>query len=323
MNADEILRAVREARSAGDFKKATRLARRLRGVSTTPIQQILALLIDAAADVDAGRWREAVLDLDVAVDVARRHRLDRALASVLDERGVAMIADGRAEAGVRDCLASAQHLRELSLAGGVAEALVHAASAVVETYEQRSAWLKAALNAAEKMGSGLLAGDVHEALGRLLSERQLWEQSWYHYAEARRQFLRAEDCVREAENVVQFMSALRRGDPAWQRFPAGDRLADRLNIKLVPPVSHSLMAISWLFNPAVPPFVGTRGDPKHKSSGWHLWSGDPHDDSRLDRHNLVHAHHLVDALPEIAPYLALPSGYSFAIAPGTEQLDRP
>ncbi len=55
------------------------------------------------------------------------------------------------------------------------------------------------------------------------------------------------------------------------------------------------------------------------TSGWFLWAGETfsYDD---DWFQPLHVHHLIEKLPEVIPYLALPAGWRFLIAPGYEDV---
>ena len=61
------------------------------------------------------------------------------------------------------------------------------------------------------------------------------------------------------------------------------------------------------------PFNGLRHAPEKDTNGWYLWGSDrfPADDGFVPSH----AGHLVDDRPEVVPYLALPPGWRFLIAP--------
>ncbi|TDM05502.1 MAG: hypothetical protein C4K60_12105 [Ideonella sp. MAG2] len=59
------------------------------------------------------------------------------------------------------------------------------------------------------------------------------------------------------------------------------------------------------------PIYGVRVKPENGTEGWYIWAGE-----RSDEHDFfqpVHAAHIIDLLPEAAPYLALEPGYKFII----------
>ena len=55
------------------------------------------------------------------------------------------------------------------------------------------------------------------------------------------------------------------------------------------------------------------------TSGWYLWTGGTLDD-RDDFFRAVHQAHVTELLPMVTPYLALPPGYRFLLAPGHEDV---
>jgi hypothetical protein len=67
------------------------------------------------------------------------------------------------------------------------------------------------------------------------------------------------------------------------------------------------------------PLHGLRHPPAKDTNGWYLWAGG---EPRTDEHFFepVHIEHLAELRPELAPYLALPPGWRFLIAPGHEDV---
>jgi hypothetical protein len=67
------------------------------------------------------------------------------------------------------------------------------------------------------------------------------------------------------------------------------------------------------------PVNGLRHKPEGETSGWYIWAGeelseDPNFFAPL------HVKHLAEWCPEVVPYLALPPGWRFLIAPGYEDV---
>ena len=62
------------------------------------------------------------------------------------------------------------------------------------------------------------------------------------------------------------------------------------------------------------PVNGLRHPVENDASGWFIWAGEvlPHED---DAFETMHLSHLDEVRPEIVPYLALPPGWRFLIAP--------
>ncbi len=67
------------------------------------------------------------------------------------------------------------------------------------------------------------------------------------------------------------------------------------------------------------PLNGLRHPPECGTSGWFIWGGE-----KLTTHpdffRSVHVHHARELCPEVLPYLALPPGWRFLIAPGHEDV---
>ncbi|MEV0158386.1 hypothetical protein AB0H57_32570 [Micromonospora sp. NPDC050686] len=53
-----------------------------------------------------------------------------------------------------------------------------------------------------------------------------------------------------------------------------------------------------------------------RSSGWYIWSGEDFPEVFEPQHVV----HVVELLPEIEPYLDLPPGWRFLLAPGCEDV---
>ena len=68
------------------------------------------------------------------------------------------------------------------------------------------------------------------------------------------------------------------------------------------------------------PINGLRHAAAGRASGWYLWAGGEIDQSDPSFLRSVHAAHLGDVHPEVVPYLALPPGWRFQIAPGHEDV---
>ena len=67
------------------------------------------------------------------------------------------------------------------------------------------------------------------------------------------------------------------------------------------------------------PLNGLRHPPTNGTSGWYLWAGEEF--SEDERFFLPHhQRHLDEWCPEAIPYLALPPGWRFLIAPGCEDV---
>ena len=65
------------------------------------------------------------------------------------------------------------------------------------------------------------------------------------------------------------------------------------------------------------PINGLRHPPRDDTTGWYIWAGgEPSDNPNF--FEPLHVKHLVEWCPEVLPYLQLPPGWRFLIAPGVE-----
>ena len=67
------------------------------------------------------------------------------------------------------------------------------------------------------------------------------------------------------------------------------------------------------------PLNGLRHRPVDGTSGWYFWAGELLSDAD-DFFAPYHLVHLEETRPELLPYLALPPGWRFLIAPGQEDV---
>ena len=68
------------------------------------------------------------------------------------------------------------------------------------------------------------------------------------------------------------------------------------------------------------PIHGLRHARAGQSSGWFIWAGREVDRSDEEFFKAAHIAHLPDQLPEVLPFLALPPGWRFLLAPGYEDV---
>jgi hypothetical protein len=67
------------------------------------------------------------------------------------------------------------------------------------------------------------------------------------------------------------------------------------------------------------PINGLRHRPEGDTTGWYIWAGgEPSNDP--DFFEPLHVEHLTEWCPDVIPYLQLPPGYRFLIAPGHEDV---
>jgi hypothetical protein len=97
-------------------------------------------------------------------------------------------------------------------------------------------------------------------------------------------------------------------------------VCERFGVAPVPaPPRLKLGAGSNLGDPQAGPVNGLRHPPTEKTSGWYLWrGGEPGSDPEFFQP--IHAAHLLARCPEAIPYLQLPPGFRFQLAPGHEDV---
>lgn len=66
------------------------------------------------------------------------------------------------------------------------------------------------------------------------------------------------------------------------------------------------------------PWNGMRNNIEGDTTGWYIWAGEWSDDPEF--FVPLHVKHLAAWRPEVLPYLALPPGWRFLIAPGYEDV---
>lgn len=102
------------------------------------------------------------------------------------------------------------------------------------------------------------------------------------------------------------------------RRMAGESIYDRLALPPEYPAPASKLGVSESALSGEWPLHGLRHRPDPLTNGWFIWSGEYSDAD--DFFVPLHFEHVEDRLPAAAPYLALPPGYRFLIAPGHEDV---
>lgn len=88
----------------------------------------------------------------------------------------------------------------------------------------------------------------------------------------------------------------------WEMAPLGMKAGVALNVR------SSLV-----------PLNGLRHPPRGDSSGWYLWAGEELSED-LDFFVALHVEHLGEWCAAAVPYLGLPPGWRFLVAPGYEDV---
>lgn len=67
------------------------------------------------------------------------------------------------------------------------------------------------------------------------------------------------------------------------------------------------------------PINGIRIRPEHGTTGWYIWAGEEMSEA-ADFFEPLHVAHLEEWCPLVLPYLELPAGWRFQVAPGYEDI---
>jgi hypothetical protein len=92
----------------------------------------------------------------------------------------------------------------------------------------------------------------------------------------------------------------------------------RVGVPFVPPSTFEKVGIA-LSTIHLQPLNGLRNSPAHGTCGWYIWGGGDLS-TAPDFFQPLHVHHLAERCPAVLPYLALPPGYRFLIAPEHEDV---
>ncbi len=87
----------------------------------------------------------------------------------------------------------------------------------------------------------------------------------------------------------------------------------------VPSPENQKVGIALNVRTALRPIHGVRCLPENGTTGWYIWAGGEMSED-LDFFKPLHVGHLVDWCPDVLPYLELPPGWRFLIAPGYEDV---
>jgi hypothetical protein len=99
-----------------------------------------------------------------------------------------------------------------------------------------------------------------------------------------------------------------------QYFEEQQALCTRCNAPFFGTPGHLKVGISRNVKERVQPINGLRHPPDGDTSGWYIWAGEALSDAP-DFFVPLHAEHLKDWCPSVIPYLGLPPGWRFLIAP--------
>jgi hypothetical protein len=85
------------------------------------------------------------------------------------------------------------------------------------------------------------------------------------------------------------------------------------------PEPRSKVGIASNVRNGLVPLNGLRHQPVGETNGWYIWAGTELSDA-ADFFDPLHVEHVARRCPEVLPYLALPPGWRFLIAPGHEDV---
>lgn len=101
--------------------------------------------------------------------------------------------------------------------------------------------------------------------------------------------------------------------------PAQERLCARFGVRPVAAPADVRSGVARNVGPGAWPVNGLRHPPEGGTTGWYLWAGEQWSDAP-DFFEPLHTGHLAERCPDVLPYLALPPGWRFLIAPGHEDV---
>ena len=100
--------------------------------------------------------------------------------------------------------------------------------------------------------------------------------------------------------------------------PVGSSICARFGAVPLPPAPESRLGISAAARAGALPLHGLWHPPEGAANGWFIWSGDLSPDP--DFFQSTCTSHVPTVLPAVLPYLALPPGWRFLVAPGYEDV---
>jgi hypothetical protein len=93
----------------------------------------------------------------------------------------------------------------------------------------------------------------------------------------------------------------------------------RMGVSPVPAPDSLKVGIAQNVREGLLPLNGLRIQPEGDTTGWYIWAGEEWSDDP-DFFQPLHVEHLATWCEEVLPYLSLPPGWRFLLAPGQEDL---
>jgi hypothetical protein len=99
---------------------------------------------------------------------------------------------------------------------------------------------------------------------------------------------------------------------------AQQSVCKRYGADFTPPEDSYKVGISGSALRGEVPLHGLRHPPESGTTGWFIWSGDMLEEQGF--FTPLHLYHLAEDCPAALPFLALPPGWRFLVAPGYEDV---
>ncbi|OJW27033.1 MAG: hypothetical protein BGO49_23905 [Planctomycetales bacterium 71-10] len=93
----------------------------------------------------------------------------------------------------------------------------------------------------------------------------------------------------------------------------------RFGVRPFPTPADLKIGVAFNVRDGVQPLNGLRLRPEGDTSGWYIWAGEEWSDDP-DFFSPLCVHHLASWCPAAIPYVLLPPGWRFLIAPGYEDV---
>jgi hypothetical protein len=98
-----------------------------------------------------------------------------------------------------------------------------------------------------------------------------------------------------------------------------EEICRKYDLPWTPAPDHLKVGVADNVRSGLRPFNGLRHPPEGDTTGWYIWAGaEPSQDP--DFFKSLHVRHLTEWCPDVLPYLGLPPGSRFLIAPNHEDV---
>lgn len=96
-------------------------------------------------------------------------------------------------------------------------------------------------------------------------------------------------------------------------------VCEKLGVPHVPSPGHKKAGVSEGIRIPLYPLNGLRHTPRGETTGWYIWGGEELS-TAPDFFAPLHVEHLQQWCPQVLPYLGLPPGWRFLVAPDYEDI---